>query len=40
MCSDQSEESAETKYIESQCDCRNKKIYQYCDEKQIARKTK
>ena len=26
-----------TKYIENQCNCRNKKIYRSCDKKQIAR---
>ena len=36
MCSDQSEKPVETKYIESQCECRNKKIYRSCDKKQIA----
>ena len=37
MCSVESEKSAETKYIKSQCNCRNKKVYQSCDKKQIAR---
>ena len=40
MCSVQSEKPVETKCIETQCNCRNKKIYRYCDEKQIVPKTK
>ena len=40
MCSVQSEKPAETNYIEDQCNCRNKRVYRYCDEKQIARKLK
>ena len=36
ICSAQSEKSAETKYIESQCNRRNKKVYRSCDKKQIA----
>ena len=39
-CYIQSEKPVETKYIENQCNCRNKKIYWYCDKKQIARKLK
>ena len=27
MCSARSEKPAETKYIESQCNCRNKKVF-------------
>ena len=33
MCSDQSEKPVETKCIEDQCNCRNKKVYRYCDRK-------
>ena len=40
MCSVQSEKPVETKCIESQCNCRNKKVCWYCGKKQIARKLK
>ena len=41
MCSVQSEKPVETKYIETQCNCRNKKkIYWYCDGKTDYPKTK
>ena len=40
MCPVQSEKPVETKYIETQCNCRNKKIYRYCDRKIDCQETK
>ena len=40
MCSAQSEKLAKTKSIESQCNHWNRKIYWYCDKKQIAQISK
>ena len=40
MCPVQSEKPVETKYIETQCKCRNKKIYRYCDRKIDCQETK
>ena len=40
MCSARFEKLVETKCIENQCNCRNKKIHRSCDRKRIARKLK
>ena len=40
MCPVQSEKPVETKYSETQCNCRNKKIYRYYDRKIDCQETK